>query len=200
MRSQSPILNDQNGSALIIAIMFLLMVTIIGIAAMNTSTTEVQIATNDNLHKLTFYEADGGTEIGQEMIEINFPCWVGFPSSVTTIGDVVIDEPAIWTNNDEPSADYPSDSERDFHYPAYSAGDSVPHTNVRIFGGLEGLKGGAFQMAAAYEMRGKALGAGGAAWVYEIHSQNVRPARNAEAVVRIKYRHVIGAEGVCEYY
>ena len=39
-------LNNENGSVIIVAILLLVLLTLIGIAGTNTSTTEIQIATN----------------------------------------------------------------------------------------------------------------------------------------------------------
>ena len=52
-------LNNENGSALIVALFVLVLVSIIAISATNTSTIEQQIATNDHLIKIAFYNADG---------------------------------------------------------------------------------------------------------------------------------------------
>ena len=51
---------NENGSALIVAVLILLLCTTIGIFATNTSTIEIQISGNDRLHKITFYGADSG--------------------------------------------------------------------------------------------------------------------------------------------
>ena len=52
---------DESGSITIIAaIMVLLIVTLIGISAMNTTTVELQIAGNDQLSRIAFYNADSG--------------------------------------------------------------------------------------------------------------------------------------------
>ena len=54
------LINNQNGSVLLITVVVLIAVTLLGIFAMNTSTIEVQIAGNDKFHKQAFYNAEGG--------------------------------------------------------------------------------------------------------------------------------------------
>ena len=50
---------------IIIAVIILAMLSIIGIAATNTSTTEMKITTNTLLHNVAFYTADSGIAAGR---------------------------------------------------------------------------------------------------------------------------------------
>ena len=63
-------LNNQQGSVIVIAVIILVLLTIIGIAATNTSTTEVQISTNAVLHNVALYTADSGIEAGRAALNI----------------------------------------------------------------------------------------------------------------------------------
>jgi len=193
--SATRILKSQNGSALLISIMVLLLATIIGFAATTTTSTELGVSGNDKMKKLTFYEADGGTEAARELTELNFACAGGFQNATTQIGNSEVLDHDFWAQHVAPVNAYPTDTERDIRIPA---DDSVPHTNISVFGNVEALPGGAVQMAAAYEKKGKALAEGGSAWLYEIHARNMG-LMNAESTVRIQYRHVIGTEGDCLY-
>lgn len=65
MQKMISIVNNQQGSVIVIAMVILVLLTIIGIAATNTSTTEVQISTNALLHNIAFYTADSGIEAGR---------------------------------------------------------------------------------------------------------------------------------------
>lgn len=60
MAQVSSILKTQDGSALVIALMMLALLTVIGIAATTTSEIGVRIANNDRLYQRDFYVADGG--------------------------------------------------------------------------------------------------------------------------------------------
>ena len=68
MQKTTAILKNENGSMMVVAILFLAILTIIGIAASRTSTTEVQISTNALEHNITFYAADAGIEAGRTML------------------------------------------------------------------------------------------------------------------------------------
>ena len=52
-------LDNENGSVIIMAIFILALLTIIGVAATNTSTLDLQIASNDQFIKMAFYNSDG---------------------------------------------------------------------------------------------------------------------------------------------
>jgi hypothetical protein len=53
-------LRDEKGSTLVLALMILVILTLIGIAATNTSTIEIQIAGNERAYKKAFFNADAG--------------------------------------------------------------------------------------------------------------------------------------------
>ena len=55
--SQKP---NEDGSVLVAAVLFMIILTLIGMAAMNTSTVEQQIAANDKSKKIAFHVADSG--------------------------------------------------------------------------------------------------------------------------------------------
>ena len=65
MQKITSITNNQQGSVIIMAVIILAMLSIIGIAATSTSTTEVQVSTNAMLHNIAFYTADSGIEAGR---------------------------------------------------------------------------------------------------------------------------------------
>jgi Tfp pilus assembly protein PilX len=60
---------SQQGAALIIAVMILLILTVLGIYAVTTSTLETKIAGNERVLKDAFYAADGGVDYGRHVIE-----------------------------------------------------------------------------------------------------------------------------------
>jgi hypothetical protein len=70
MQKITSILNNQQGSVVVIAVIILVLLTIIGIAATNTSTTEMQISTNAVLHNVALYTADSGIEAGRAALNI----------------------------------------------------------------------------------------------------------------------------------
>ena len=65
MQKITSIINSRQGSAVIVALIILVLLTVIGITATNTSTTEVQISTNALMNNVAFYTADSGIEAGR---------------------------------------------------------------------------------------------------------------------------------------
>ena len=72
------IVKNDDGSVLLSGLLILAILTLIGISAINNTNTEMQIADNDKKYKKAFYAADGGTEIGRELVEQNIACPDGF--------------------------------------------------------------------------------------------------------------------------
>ena len=54
------ILSNQDGSAIVVALMFIVLMTLIGIYATQTANTEIYIARNEVLHNQTFYRTEAG--------------------------------------------------------------------------------------------------------------------------------------------
>ena len=136
MRPTGAIITNQRGSVIIIAMIMLVLLTIIGVSATNTSNTEVQIATNEQLHKIAFYAADGGTEAGIKLLHQNIieRDW----SDNAVLGDLELDgytdNGMFYTNDIDSTPDpMPSDTNRDAFLPA---GDTAgqPHTNSKYRG------------------------------------------------------------------
>ena len=64
------ILNNKDGFALITAMLFLVVLTVIGIAATNTTSIEIGIAGNEKVYKQNFYLAEGAAnEAANENLE-----------------------------------------------------------------------------------------------------------------------------------
>lgn len=68
MHKMTAILKNEHGSMMVVALMILAILTIIGISATRTSTTEVQISTNALEHNITFYAAEAGIAAGRTML------------------------------------------------------------------------------------------------------------------------------------
>ncbi|MDD5759001.1 MAG: pilus assembly PilX N-terminal domain-containing protein [Desulfobulbaceae bacterium] len=186
-----PLANEE-GFVLVAAIMTLLVLIILGISSTTTTNIELQIAGNDKTNKQTFYAADGGTEVGVNLLEENVACPEGFAVQPLTIGTVEVVNRDFWLQE---TLAIPSNTMRDIRLPA---NDAVPHTNITISGNTALSHGSALQMIAGYEGLGKGTASGGAAIMYDINSQHLGN-NNAESTVYLLWRHVVGLEGECKY-
>ena len=64
MNPRSYFLDNQNGTVLFIALVFLALLTLVGVSSISTSTTEVRIASNSQYNRVEFYIADSGWKQG----------------------------------------------------------------------------------------------------------------------------------------
>jgi hypothetical protein len=185
-------INNSNGGVTIAALLILAVLTIIGIASISTSNIEVQIATNDKVHKMAFYAADGGTELGTELLELNIACPSGFSTDDYVVNNITVVDADFWMQAAAPVVAFPSDTERD----VLINNAAGTNTNLSIFGVTSLGIGGAIEMAAGYEGKGKGAAGGGVSLLYQIFSQHLGLA-DSESVVAIEWRHNIGTEGTC---
>lgn len=183
-----PALRDENGSALIVALVLLVVLTLAGVIATKTSTTEIKIATNDRQHKIAFYDADGATELATELIEENIE-ETGFDNSTMGTGNLIEVTKLDFALNEMDEATTPSDTNRDFYIPSGYAAQE-PHTNFKVGGEPQFGVGSGLEMAAAYEGRGKSAAQSGVKIIFDVVTQRVGT-QNSGAIVRIQYRYVI---------
>lgn len=189
------LLENNDGSTIVLALLLLSVLTVVGISSINTSSIETKIAANDNLYKIAFYSADGGTEVARELIEQNLGCPNGFENAVTTIGTLEILDDKFAYEESAPGAEYPSDTTRDIRFPN---DDTQPHVNIVSFGNSQLSTGSALHMAAGYEGKGKGAAGGGGQIMYDVYAKH-EGRQNSKACIMINYRHIIGQEGVCKY-
>lgn len=68
MEEKHTLIHNEQGIVLVVAIMTLALLTMIGIAAMMTSTTDTEITGNEKAYKLAYYNAESGLTAGTEVI------------------------------------------------------------------------------------------------------------------------------------
>ncbi len=190
MKQPTDILSNENGSALMIVLLIMVAILIMGIFSTQETTTELQIAGADLQVKKAFYEADGGTEYGAQLLEENIACY-GFDPAETypiDIGKIKVNDDDFWSNT--------TVGQTAFYYPNDA---SDPRTNIQIVneGTTFGI-GGAVQMTSGYEGIGKSAGSGGAKITFTVSSIRQKNNRNAGRVT-VQWRHVIGQTNDCRY-
>ena len=190
----------QHGSAMVMTLFILSILTMVGLLAAKSSTTEMRMAANEMHRKQAFYAAEGVTELVSEMIEQNIACPNGFTESSQRGGLVQITTPDFWKNGPQPGK-LPSDSDedgfpvRDMRIPIGSR-DQDPHANVLISGVRAFSRGNALPTAAGYQGTGRSLANLGVQIVYEQIVQHTGHF-NTEAIVKVQWRHAVGSEGIC---
>ena len=88
---------DEQGSALVAAVIVLALLTTIGFAALNVADLNISIASNDRDAKDSFFHADAGTNIGHVLLEnsISKADSKYYDNNASTWEDFVIDEVAL---------------------------------------------------------------------------------------------------------
>ncbi|MFH0727568.1 MAG: PilX N-terminal domain-containing pilus assembly protein [Pseudomonadota bacterium] len=177
---------NQSGTSLLVVLLVLMGVTALGIMAIQTSSTELDVAANDKFHKMAFFAADGASEMTTELIEQNIE-ERGFPSA--TWGTASILKLDFYTNAEntiDPTQNKPSETNRDIEVP----GIGGSNTYIKVYGDSALSTGSALQIAAGYEGLGKASAGGGAMIVYDIRSLAIGPSRSM-ARISPRWRHLL---------
>lgn len=199
---QKSLPTNENGYVLIGALLFLLLLIVIGIAATTSSRLELQIAGNDRVIKETFYQADGGTHLGIRLVEESIAAAGPFTQITDNVlndsnGTIVIVDTSLADNGAARDELQVSTASRDIAY--YPNGydpltpNATPHTNIIADGVTSLVAGSGLQMLSGYEGMGKGTAGGGGQILFTIHSQHVGNVQS-EAIVRVEWRHIIGLE------
>ena len=80
--------SNEKGSTLLISVLILLLLTVIGIAATNTSTIEILISGNDKVHKMVFYTAESGWRVAVNWLDFQYPLITVHCGMNTTSGNI----------------------------------------------------------------------------------------------------------------
>jgi hypothetical protein len=89
----APLRNNQ-GAVLVIALMLLAVLTILGVAALNTTTTEIRISGNEKVYKDAFYRAEAGVAYAVQSGVALFPsAAVGVTNNIATPADLALAAP-----------------------------------------------------------------------------------------------------------
>jgi Tfp pilus assembly protein PilX len=202
---------NEDGYVLVGALLILLLLIVIGIAATTSTVMEIQIAGSDRTHKETFYAADGGTQVGSELVEqaiFDFPS-VTLPT-MAGVAYVEIDKDGKPDNNPPGQLFVATNYSQLFLNPdvdpnnltsanrtAYfsygvddSVGTTIPRTDIWVGGHPQQNVGGALQQLAGYEGKGKGAAGGGGSRLYEIHSKSYGN-NNSESWLVVEWLHVL---------
>lgn len=217
---------NERGFILVTAMLTMVVLTIIGVSATNMTEVELQIAGNDRMAKEAFYYADGGTEVGIELVEENVACPDGFKTapggfdstdariaSLFRIGGIQVADIKFMYDEEvaqiatDPTAtppattdDIPTDTARTIRIPTdlLNPSDDNPHTNLAILNSTGLVPGGSVEMARGYDGVGFNLSGGGASLDVDIYSQRFGM-RNTVADLRLGWRHLIRQNYECRY-
>ncbi|MFZ5570979.1 MAG: pilus assembly PilX family protein [Thermodesulfobacteriota bacterium] len=189
--------NNEDGSVIIIALLVLCIVTVIGVSSIDTTIVEQQVASNDQLHKMVFYETDGGvyaaTKLISRVVTTSAPVTTGIngvtymagsadPAS-TAVSDVFYLEIMSYTDLLGRQA---YDTEPDVEF---LVGNDPIQADIRRIKTVS-MIGGGVEFASGAE--GVGAGSAGGAAIYYNESVQGTGTRNSAASLTAEYRKVIG--------
>lgn len=180
MKNRDLLIRNEEGTVLIVALLMLVMLTVIGMSASTISNVEIQIAGNDKFYKMAFYAADGGTEAGAELLEKNIDVRAFTSSDLGQLHNTTVVNLDFWSQMLEPNT---TDATLRF-------GPVGQQVGLKIWGNSQLSSGGAIQLIAGYEGKGKGAGGSGAFMVHDIRAE-ATSAANSRARVNARWRHMI---------
>jgi len=189
-RKLKQLFSDERGAVLAIALLIMLALALIGLAAIFTSTMELDIARNERLAKESFYMADGGTTLAPIIIEEALETRALPAMAGITINDANLMSELLGsaTNNDK-ATDLPNNNP-DIITEVNGKDIDVDIDRIAAYA----LAGGAAEFAAGYEGIGGGGASGGIAVFYRVDSQG-SAAGTSKAQVETYYRKVINIAG-----
>ena len=174
---------SERGSALVIALMIMVLLTLIGLGIARKTDTDVGVSKNDMFHKEAFYHADSGVYTVPKIISRCLVSGYEVPiTGITYLGGsgTFYREIMGYDNHD-------SDKDARFTINGYNVDVDVNRT------GQKNLAGGGVEFASGAE--GVAVGsAGGVAVYYDLDSVGAGPS-SSQSEVLAEYRKVIGVVG-----
>ncbi len=187
-------LKNENGSVIVAAMLILVLLTIVGISATSISNSELNITSNAQLHKMSFFVAESGWHVMTDWLDDQYPLptqdlasddWRGSDTiNNDPAEDAVVDEHNEWI-------DFTNAQWEEGFNGADDNGDSVVDDfNERA----DFLPFSNDKWDYQYQVTSEYIGAGNAAgwdptlflrYNYTITSTGVVPARNGNAVSQI---------------
>lgn len=167
--------NNEQGSALVAAVIVLAILTALGFAALNVADLNINIAANDRDAKDAFFHADAGVNVGHEFLEeaIFVRNSTFYGSKAKTWQDNIFNAEAVPFNATNPLYE--------------DQGNATFIGAGLIERGM--IRGSSLVMAAGYRGRGFSAAHGGSYGIYLIRSHRIGM-RNSQAEVDLAWRHV----------
>jgi hypothetical protein len=194
MKTMKCHIQDESGSVTIVAaVLILVIVTLVGLSAMDTTTVELQIASNDQRSRIAFYNADSGAygvpKIISRIVDTSDPVGIDDETDSIAAGaawDATTDQDIFF---DQVMGYAVHDAQLDI---AMGQGGFSTQVDVERLRSMQ-LAGGGAEFASGVE--GIGVGAtGGVAVLYELDSRG-QSTRGANANVVADYRKVVGIAG-----
>jgi len=179
---QFAICNSERGFVLIASLLLLLVATVVGITALQTSTTNVMIAGNQRLSEINFSAADSGVSVSVPIIDNT-----AYSSAVSNIYASLVINPNFVNEISGALPDITVSPDLQFSVGSGASAVTVSVDIEYLYSGSSA--GGAMEFASGYEGLGKGAGTGGTEIYYSINSSPAG-AVGSQAQVDAVYRYL----------
>ncbi len=187
-------IHDEFGHILPISLMILVVLSLLGAAAIVTSTTDVEIASNEKQYHMAFYTADGGSDIAPRIIRdtISLNDEPNYGADVT-VRSGFIDELLNFTSGDNDGATDSTLSNPDVQITNLTLIHTVS-IDIDTNPATIPMPGGGLEFGSGTEGVGGGVSSGGTATLYTIESLSQGP-KSTTSTVRNQYLYVYGIGG-----
>ncbi len=187
-------IHDEFGHILPISLMILVVLSLLGAAAIVTSTTDVEIAGNEKQYHMAFYTADGGADIAPRIIWDTMSLYdePSYGSNVSVRNGFLDELMNFDTSNNDGSTDSPltnPDIQITNLTPIHTVSIDIDTDPNVIY-----MPGGGMEFGSGFEGIGGGASSGGTATLYTIDSLSRGP-KNTTSTVRNRYLYVFGIGG-----
>lgn len=195
MRNQPlSVISNQNGLALIFALMVLVALTSVAMVAIRIGTSNLDQAAYDKFHKMNFFKTDADTELVSEMIEQNIE-QRGFGDASPPIGygndgSISVYKSDFYLNTEDPTCavNIPTETNRDIQ--VTNSSDETNESFIRVYGDRQFNPGSGIEIAAGYHGRGKGAASGGVQIIYTIRAYG-KGMGSSQTRLSLRWRHVM---------
>ncbi len=191
MKKLRGIIYNDDGSMIVMVLLLLVVLSIVGISAVDTSVVDQQIVGNNVRYQRAFFSAEGGAEMGIELMEQSNEAKGG---AITVDSNVassfVVSNSKFYMNSSQgtETADAPSATNSDASYAGFGGNDVYLKVYKNSVSPSKGS--GSVEMVAGYEGKGKGAAGGGISNYYNIRTYAVEP-NNSNSRVHVLWRHVL---------
>lgn len=194
----------QAGMVLVISLILLLVLTLVAVVAMRTTTTDLQITTNNMLKTRAFQNSESGRRVSTNVIS-NHVFYRGWPNNVAATSNFTLPDglglvdssSELWVDKNGESILDDTDADPDMNYQidGNNDGDFTDQEDINAAIYVTKLAtvpapGSSTNQVQGYEGLGQGAAGGGAYIYFDIRSRGTAPG-NARATTGVDYRHVV---------
>jgi Tfp pilus assembly protein PilX len=191
-------ISEEKGAALAVAMIILVVLALLGSAAIKTSNIEVEIAGNEKLYQMAFYAANAGADLAprviRDTVSLRGDPTYGTEPDIQVKSGFVYELFGFQTGSNDGSTDT-TEIDPDIRLGS-TVSPAVDSVGIDIDRGptVTSLPGGGIEFASGYEGIGGGASTSGLGILYNIESKS-KGSRKSSSTIETRYLCVIGVGG-----